>query len=90
MVKEYREGDSNFTVPNEPQGEKNANPNSQYIDELPEPPRRELSPEMKARLKQEYYGLGGSPNRPMGGNYFLYIIVGVTFLAVASWLTGAI
>jgi hypothetical protein len=49
-----------------------------------------MSPEMKARLKREYYGLGGSPNTKMGGNYFLYIILGIAFLAVLSALTGAI
>ena len=26
----------------------------------------------------------------MGGNYFLYIILGITALVVLSWLTGAI
>ena len=26
----------------------------------------------------------------MGANYFLYIILGVSFLAVLSWLAGAI
>lgn len=36
-----------------------------------QPPRDTMSPEMKARLRQEYYGLGGSPNKAMGGNYFL-------------------
>ena len=84
-----------------------------------QPPRDTMSPEMKARLRQEYYGLGGSPNqvravhgcgrtRPffcltralshppchphqkMGNNYFLYICLVISFLAVLSKLTGAI
>ncbi|KAF5830046.1 hypothetical protein DUNSADRAFT_15087 [Dunaliella salina] len=49
-----------------------------------------LSPEMKKRLKDEYVGLGGTPNRAMGNNYFLWIIVGISALAVASKLTGAL
>ncbi len=46
--------------------------------------------EMQKRLRDEYLGLGGSPNTPMGANYFLYIILGISFLAVLSWLSGAI
>ncbi|EFN57572.1 hypothetical protein CHLNCDRAFT_143228 [Chlorella variabilis] len=49
-----------------------------------------MSPEMKERLRREYYGLGGSPNKAMGSNYFLYIILGISLLAVLSKLTGAI
>lgn len=33
----------------------------------PQPPRDTMSPEMKARLRKEYYGLGGAPNQSMGG-----------------------
>lgn len=29
----------------------------------PQPPRDTMSPEMKERLRREYYGLGGSPNK---------------------------
>ena len=46
--------------------------------------------EMQKKLRDEYLGLGGSPNTPMGANYFLYIILGISFLAVLSWLSGAI
>ena len=46
--------------------------------------------EMQKKLRDEYLGFGGSPNTPMGANYFLYIILGVSFLAVLSWLSGAI
>lgn len=45
---------------------------------------------MQARLRKEYVGLGGSASKPMGGNYFLYIIIGIAVLAVLSALTGAI
>ena len=48
------------------------------------------SQEMQKKLRDEYLGLGGSPNTPMGANYFLYIILGISFLAVLSWLSGAI
>ncbi|KAL4434140.1 hypothetical protein ABPG75_000581 [Micractinium tetrahymenae] len=61
-----------------------------YADENPPPPRDTMSPEMKARLRQEYYGLGGAPNQKMGNNYFLIIILVISALAVASKLTGAI
>ncbi|KAL4430170.1 hypothetical protein ABPG77_004952 [Micractinium sp. CCAP 211/92] len=61
-----------------------------YADENPPPPRDTMSPEMKARLRKEYYGLGGAPNQKMGNNYFLIIILVISALAVASKLTGAI
>ncbi|KAI7839357.1 hypothetical protein COHA_006882 [Chlorella ohadii] len=60
-----------------------------YADEQP-PPRDTMSPEMKARLRKEYYGLGGAPNQKMGSNYFLWIILGISLLAVLSKLTGAL
>lgn len=43
---------------------------------------------MKDRLRAEYYGLGGSPNRPMGGNYFLNIIIVISVLAILSAALG--
>ena len=80
-----------------------------------------MSKEMQARLREEYYGLGGSPNKvgtqpfvatcavarcvdalvqlvkalslptqAMSANYYLIIIGVISFLAVLSWLTGAI
>lgn len=52
--------------------------------------RTELSPEMKARLKKEYYSLGGAPNTKMGANWFLNIGLFIAGLAILSWLTGAI
>lgn len=53
-----------------------------------QPPRKELSNEMKAKLRNEYYGLGGSPNTTMGGNYFLYIILAISILAIMSSALG--
>jgi L-ascorbate peroxidase len=53
-----------------------------------QPPRKELSDEMKAKLRNEYYGLGGSPNTTMGGNYFLYIILAISILAIMSSALG--
>jgi L-ascorbate peroxidase len=64
--------------------------NTFYNDERPLPPRTEMSDAYKKKLRDEYLGLGGSPNTAMGANYFLWIIVGVSVLAVATWLTGAI
>lgn len=46
--------------------------------------------EYQKRLRDEYLAFGGSENTAMGGNYFLYIIVIISVLAVLSWLTGAI
>ena len=46
-----------------------------------------MSPEMKERLRREYYGLGGSPNKPMSGNYFLNIILVISLLA-GGWVRG--
>lgn len=37
--------------------------------------------EQEQKLRQEYLGLGGSANSPIP-NYFLYIIIGISFLAV--------
>ena len=54
---------------------------------LPQPPRDTMSPEMKERLRREYYGLGGSPNKPMSGNYFLNIILVISLLA-GGWVRG--
>ena len=49
-----------------------------------------MSKEMKARLRQEYVGFGGSESKAMGSNYFLVIAVVVAVLAVMSKLIGAI
>ena len=62
--------------------------NSQYVDELPEIPRTEMSDAMKEKLRREYYSLGGSPNKSMGSNYFLNIILVISALAILSALLG--
>lgn len=61
-----------------------------YIDELPPTPRGEVSPEMKKRLRDEYLGFGGAPNKPLAQNWFLIIILGVTFLVALTYLTGTV
>jgi hypothetical protein len=38
--------------------------------------------EQEQKLRGEYLGLGGSANSPIP-NYFLYIILGISFLAVS-------
>lgn len=49
-----------------------------------------MSDAYKKKLRDEYLSLGGSPNTAMGSNYFLWIIVAISVLAVLSWLTGSI
>jgi len=56
-------------------------------------PKKEAGPvsgDYKKRLAEEYVGLGGAPNKPLPQNYFLWIIGVIGFLAVASYITGAI
>lgn len=57
---------------------------------LKPPERTPLSEDMKTRMRDEYIGLGGAENSKMGQNWFLYIIVIISALAVASYLTGSI
>jgi hypothetical protein len=61
---------------------------TQYIDDLPEIPRTEMSAAMKEKLRREYYSLGGSPNKSLGSNYFLNIILVISALAIASAALG--
>ncbi|KAI3438845.1 hypothetical protein D9Q98_001262 [Chlorella vulgaris] len=94
-LREFNENDGKLTAGSDkvPEGDEEAGKEKAgplYADENPPPPRDTMSPEMKKRLKQEYLGLGGSPNTAMGGNYFLYIILAISVLAVLSKLTGAI
>lgn len=49
-----------------------------------------MSKEMKDRLRKEYIGFGGSDSQAMGNNYFLWIAVVVSILAVMSKMIGAI
>ena len=41
------------------------------------------------KLRKELLGFGGSPDTAMGANYYLYIIVIISALAVAAKLSGA-
>jgi hypothetical protein len=83
ITREYREDDDQLI-----QQPSSSSSSSQYIDELPEIQRTEMSDAMKEKLRKEYYGLGGSPNKSMGGNYFLNIILVISFLAILSAALG--
>jgi len=73
-----------------PADEKEEEPKKEELfDDGKEPPKPQMSMEQRKKLRDEYLSLGGSPNTAMP-NYFLYIIVVISALAVASALTGAI
>ncbi|KAI8112487.1 hypothetical protein M9434_003810 [Picochlorum sp. BPE23] len=91
ITREYREDDdtvipASSSSPESP--DTSGQGQSQYVDELPEVPRTEMSDAMKEKLRREYYGLGGSPNKAMGSNLFLNIILIVSFLAILSAALG--
>lgn len=97
ITREYREDDdtvlSNLDqmiggTAKEQQAEAPASTGSGYIDEMPEIPRTEMSDAMKEKLRREYYSLGGSPNKSMGSNYFLNIILVISALAILSAALG--
>ncbi|KAL4519434.1 hypothetical protein Ndes2526B_g01971 [Nannochloris sp. 'desiccata'] len=90
IVREYREDDDKLiNNPSEASSPNaNTNPNSAYIDDLPETPRREMSAAQKAKLRAEYLSLGGSPNTKMGSNWFLIISGIIAGLAITSALLG--
>ncbi|KAF7087314.1 hypothetical protein CFC21_090515 [Triticum aestivum] len=50
--------------------------------------KRELSDTMKQKIRAEYEGLGGSPNKPMKSNYFLNIMIVIAGLAFLTSLVG--
>ncbi|KAF5197703.1 Ascorbate peroxidase [Thalictrum thalictroides] len=50
--------------------------------------KRELSAEMKRKIRAEYEGFGGSPDKPLQSNYFLNIIVVIGVLAILTYLFG--
>ncbi|QDZ17939.1 hypothetical protein HOP50_01g04450 [Chloropicon primus] len=52
--------------------------------------RKAMSEAQKKKLRDEYLAFGGSANTAMGANYYLYIIVIISALAVAAKLSGAI
>jgi hypothetical protein len=64
-------------------------PEALYDDGKPQEPKTQMSMAQKKKLRDEYVGFGGSPNTAMP-NYFLNIILVISALAVASWLTGAL
>lgn len=94
ITREYREEDDTLNSLDQMVGGGNSSretsqgTSSQYIDELPEIPRTEMSAAMKEKLRREYYSLGGSPTKSMGGNYFLNIILVISFLAILSAALG--
>ena len=45
---------------------------------------------MKARLRDEYVGFGGSPNKPMPSNLFLNICIIISLVAITAKLGGVI
>jgi hypothetical protein len=47
-----------------------------------------VSDAMKAKMLNEYVGVGGTPNKPMPSNLFLNIILGISALAVLCKLGG--
>jgi len=93
ITREYREEDDTLNsldqiVGGNSSSETPQTSSSQYIDEMPEIPRTEMSAAMKEKLRREYYSLGGSPTKSMGGNYFLNIILVISFLAILSAALG--
>ncbi|KAI4983378.1 hypothetical protein ZWY2020_023870 [Hordeum vulgare] len=50
--------------------------------------KRELSDTMKQKIRAEYEGLGGSPDKPMQSNYFLNIMIVIAGLAFLTSLVG--
>nr|GMD77893.1 probable L-ascorbate peroxidase 6, chloroplastic isoform X1 [Ipomoea batatas] len=50
--------------------------------------KRELSDAMKQKIRAEYEGLGGSPDKPLPTNYFLNIMIVIGVLALLTSLLG--
>ncbi|KAG5575589.1 hypothetical protein H5410_055723 [Solanum commersonii] len=50
--------------------------------------KRELSDAMKQKIRAEYEGLGGTPDKPLPTNYFLNIIIVIGVLAILTYLFG--
>ncbi|KAF6152822.1 hypothetical protein GIB67_004651 [Kingdonia uniflora] len=50
--------------------------------------KRELSEEMKKKIRAEYQAVGGSPDKPLTSNYFLNIIIFIAVLAILTSLLG--
>lgn len=56
--------------------------NKCYLFEL----QRELSEDMKKKIRAEYEGFGGSPDKPLQSNYFLNIMIVIAVLAYVTSL----
>lgn len=41
---------------------------------------------MKQKIRAEYEAVGGSPNKPLGSNYFLNIMIFIAVLALVTSL----
>ncbi|XP_027148468.1 probable L-ascorbate peroxidase 6, chloroplastic/mitochondrial isoform X2 [Coffea eugenioides] len=50
--------------------------------------KSELSEAMKQKIRAEYEGLGGSPDKPLPSNYFLNIMIVIGVLAILTSLLG--
>jgi len=50
--------------------------------------KRELSDSMKQKIRAEYEGFGGSPDKPLQSNYFLNIMILIAGLAFLTSLVG--
>ncbi|KAL7596199.1 hypothetical protein Lser_V15G30721 [Lactuca serriola] len=50
--------------------------------------KRELSDNMKQKIRAEYEAVGGSPDKPLQSNYFLNIIIVIAVLALLTSLLG--
>ncbi|KAG8378253.1 hypothetical protein BUALT_Bualt08G0118400 [Buddleja alternifolia] len=48
--------------------------------------KRELSDAMKQKIRAEYQAVGGSPDKPLGSNYFLNIMIVIAILAYVTSL----
>lgn len=48
--------------------------------------QRELSDNMKQKIRAEYQGFGGSPDKPLQSNYFLNIMIAIAILAYVTSL----
>ncbi|KAL8482189.1 hypothetical protein ACS0TY_028373 [Phlomoides rotata] len=46
--------------------------------------KKELSDSMKQKIRAEYEGFGGSPDKPLQSNYFLNIMIVVAVLAIVT------
>ncbi|RLN07234.1 hypothetical protein C2845_PM11G07670 [Panicum miliaceum] len=51
--------------------------------------KRELSDSMKQKIRAEYEGFGGSPDKPLQSNYFLNIMILIAGLAFLTSLLGS-